>query len=65
MREFEGKNATVEYDKNRKKGSQGTKPIHNAVGTRVRKYKQLLAAYRGTPANGSKDEPDCPDDLPV
>ena len=66
MWEFGGKNATVEYNWNKGRGSWGLKSTYIAFRTRVRKCKKLLAIYRGI-QNVGRNEPqhDCPDDLQV
>ena len=47
MWDFEGvKNPEVKFSQNKTKGSQGKKMTYNAVGIRVKQYKQKLAESR-------------------
>ena len=52
MWEFEGEaDPEATYKANAKVGSRMKKPTYNAVGNRVKKYKQALAVHRGLPGD--------------
>ena len=63
MWDFEGKNGTLEYEKNKKKGGQSKKPTYLAIGVCVKKYKQRLAKRCGMTDYNQEKLCECPSDL--